>query len=98
MEPTFNLKAKLWIYQGKGAWHFLTIDEGTTAAIKTFQGVDKRRGWKNVRVEVTIGDTKWKTSIFPEKKGTYLLPIKAAVRKSEKLVDGNLIEFTIQLI
>ncbi|MFT7183867.1 MAG: hypothetical protein ACI9QC_000192 [Oceanicoccus sp.] len=98
MEPTFELKSELWVWQGKAAWHFFTIDENTSKQIKAFQGVDKRRGWKSVRVEVKLGKSKWRTSIFPQKKETYILPVKAEIRKTNKLLAGSEVKFTIQLI
>jgi hypothetical protein len=42
-----------------------------------------------LRVEVTIGETRWSTSIFPDRKrGTYVLPVKKSVRIAEQLVAG----------
>lgn len=41
-------------------------------------------------MKAKIGGTSWKTSIFPQaKEGTYILPIKAEVRKKEKILAGN---------
>ncbi len=39
-------------------------------------------GWGVIPVVATIGRTTWTTSLFP-KDGTYLVPIKAAVRTAE---------------
>jgi hypothetical protein len=47
-------------------------------------------GFGSVRVEALIGATRWTTSLFPDaRRGTYLLPVKKAVRKVEGLVDGS---------
>jgi hypothetical protein len=96
MEPTFKLKAALWLWQGKGAWHFITIPKDLTDKIKSFDS-GPRRGFGSVKVEVTIGETSWKTSIFPTKEGTFCLPIKAAVRKKENLSLGDEAQLTIQI-
>ena len=49
-----------------------------------------RRGFGSRRVEVTVGLTTWRTSIFPDKEsGSFLLPVKADVRKQEQLDDGD---------
>ncbi|HWI05275.1 MAG TPA: DUF1905 domain-containing protein [Acidimicrobiales bacterium] len=38
---------------------------------------------------MTIGGTRWSTSIFPDRKrGTYLLPVKKEVRAAEQLAAG----------
>ena len=37
--------------------------------------------------------------IFPDKKaGAYLLPLKAHVRKKERIVAGNTISFSIEIV
>jgi len=96
MEPSFTLKASIHIWQGKAAWHFITIPKNLSSQIKTFDDMP-RRGFGSFPVKVTIGKTTWKTSIFPEKKGTYLLPVKAAVRKKENLSIGAKVELTFSL-
>jgi hypothetical protein len=37
---------------------------------------------------VRIGKTEWETSLWP-KDGRYIVPIKASVRKGEKLEEGD---------
>ena len=51
-----------------------------------------------IRVAVTIGQTRWRTSIFPDKaSGGFLLPLKAAVRKAESLGVGDVARVTLEL-
>ena len=41
-------------------------------------------GWGRLKVTAIIGNTQWQTAIwFDTKQDTYLLPLKAAVRKKE---------------
>lgn len=84
MQSSFKIITKIWLYDGHAAWHFATIDAPTSKAIKALQ-TGPRRGWGSVKVTAKIGKTSWTTSIFPDKNETYLLPIKASVRKAEKL-------------
>ena len=80
---TIVFKAKIWLYQGQGAWHFITVPKNLSADIRKKHGA-QARGWGSLPVTVTIGKTTWQTSIFPESKSaTYLLPIKAHVRNAE---------------
>ena len=51
-------------------------------------------GWGVIPVRVRIGGSDWETSLFP-KDGRYLVPVKDAVRKSERLVVGDAV--TVQL-
>jgi hypothetical protein len=54
-------------------------------------------GWGVIPVEATIGGVTFKTSLFP-KDGTYLLPIKAAVRREAGVTAGDVVavEMTLQ--
>ncbi len=52
-------------------------------------------GWGVIPVRVRIGATVWETSLFP-KDGRYLVPVKDAVRKAERLALGETI--TVQLV
>ena len=55
-------------------------------------------GFGSVPVIVMIGKTRWKTSIFPDKRsGTYLLPIKAEVRKKENIMSEDIVSVTVQI-
>jgi hypothetical protein len=54
-------------------------------------------GWGMTPVEAKVGDVVFTTSLFP-KDGTYLLPLKADVRRRAGVTAGDVIkvEFTIQ--
>ncbi len=82
--PTFKITGKIWLWDGEAAWHFFSIPKKYSKDIKSITS-HIRRGFGSVKVEAQIGKTKWRTSIFPTKEGEYLLPIKAQVRKVEKL-------------
>ena len=90
-------KAKVWIYPGGGTWHFVSIDKKDGLKIKKNQTGKLRRGWGAVKVEVTLGKSKWTTSIFPVKDGTYLLPIKSEIRKKEGVFDTDTIHIKLAL-
>jgi hypothetical protein len=51
-------------------------------------------GWGVIPVMVRIGKTEFKTSLFP-REDRYLVPLKDAVRKAEKLDAGDTV--TIRL-
>ncbi|MBT5516648.1 DUF1905 domain-containing protein [Candidatus Peregrinibacteria bacterium] len=96
MEPTFTFKSKMWLWQGKGAWHFITVPLNLSKKIKGFHE-GPRKGFGSIPVAVRIGKTTWKTSIFPTKEGTYVLPIKKDIRKKENLELNKNIEVNITL-
>lgn len=93
----------LWRWAGSpngrnaGSWHFLTIDGeagetlAATALMRRLEG--QGRGWGSLRVRVSVGDTRWQTSVFPQRAAggqpAWLLPVKLAVRKAEDLAEGD---------
>lgn len=57
-----------------------------------------RRGFGAVKVEVRIGESRWQTSIFPQKAGGWFLPIKKPVRLAEGLDFGDVVEGELELL
>lgn len=97
MAGTYKLKASVWLYPGDAAWHFVNIDKKASADIKARVGRNAR-GFGSVPVSVTLGKTAWQTSIFPDKQtGTYLLPLKADVRRKEGIAAGDAIGFSLRI-
>lgn len=93
----FKLKSKIWVYPGMAGWHFLTLPKTQAQKITKIFGVLKR-GWGSLKVKVNIGKTTWETSIFPDSKTkSYLLPLKAEIRKRENLKAGQTVKFTLEI-
>ena len=98
----FDLTEKIWLYQGKGAWYFITLPIEASEQIKFFTAPEntgrRRRGWGSVRVTATIGITTWQTSIFPSKSsGTYILPVKVEIRKKNNIINGDDVELSLEI-
>lgn len=64
----------------------MTIDEKTAKRIRD-EYPWPRRGFGSIPVKVAVGQTRWKTSIFPDKEA-FGLPPKEAVREREKITAG----------
>ncbi len=91
-----NIKTKVWIWDGPNPWYFVRIPEAESKVIrKEFRAV--HRGWGSIPVNVKIGESKWKTSIFWEKKGTYLLPIKKSIRIKENISNTSEVDLNIKI-
>lgn len=96
---TFRFRAEVWLYPGQSAaWHFVTLPKKTSDTIrKRFDAF--ARGWGSLRVSVTVGKTTFATSIFPDtKRGAYLLPLKAKVRKAESLGAGETVACIVRIL
>lgn len=88
----------LWLWSGEGgSWHFLTIPEAQSAEIHA-QGFETRRGFGSVRVEATINEVAWRTSVFPQKSGGYILPVKADVRRKAGIAAGDPVTVSLELL
>ena len=96
----FEFEAMIWLWQTpKAAWHFVTVPLEISESIRFFNPPAAKRGWGSVRVEATIGGIQWKSSIFPDKEsGSYLLPIKAEIRKTESLALDDTVKLQLRLI
>lgn len=54
------------------------------------------RGFGSIPAKAQIGKTKWNTSLFPTKEGTYLLPVKLNVRNEEGIDTDDVV--TVRLL
>lgn len=96
MQLTFT--APLWLWNGKGAWHFITLPPDEAGLVRMAVPKRKTRGWGSVRVKARIGETSFATSLFPATQvKSYLLPIKADVRRAERLNVGDKVDVTLSL-
>ena len=96
----YEFDAELWLWQARQAdsWTFVSLPTDLADDILDLAG-PVARGFGSLRVEVTLGSTVWRTSIFPDKaRGTYVLPIKRAVRAAEGLTAGDTSRVRVTLV
>jgi hypothetical protein len=93
----WSFDAAVWRWR-EGSWRFVTVPEDVSDEVdETVGGLTG--GFGSVRVEVTVGRTVWRTSLFPSSEaGAYVLPVKKAVRVAEGLADDAVAEVTIRLV
>jgi hypothetical protein len=95
--PSYTIKAKVWLWSGKGAWHFVTVPSDVSAQITEMFGYLKA-SWGSIGAKLTIGKTTWETSLFPHNKsGGYLIPLKAEIRRKENISLGDEVEILIEV-
>lgn len=99
LDASISFTAKIWLYSGaKTSWHFVTLPADAAEQVRFFVGNRKTKGWGAVPVKVSIGNTTWQTSIFPDKKlNSFILPLKAEVRKKEKLELDQKIQVLLEI-
>lgn len=93
-----EVEAELWEWQGKGAWFFVTIPKQYYPDLKSIS-LSQKKGFGSLKVEVVVGSSRWKTSIFPDNESkTFLLPVKKSIRKSEDIRPDDRKTYIIKLI
>jgi hypothetical protein len=89
--------AEIWTAPGMGAWHFVSLPADSADEIRAT--VEPGPGFGSIRVSVAIDETEWQTSIFPDsKRGTYVLPVKKAVRRAVGAAEGDVVTVTVEII
>ena len=93
-----RVTAPLWLWTGdNGSWHFITLPEEHCGEIRA-QAFAGPRGFGSVRVEACIHDVNWRTSVFPQKSGGYILPVKAEVRRKAAIAAGDEVTVMLELL
>jgi hypothetical protein len=85
----FGFDGELWYWRGPAPFYFVRLPEEECVQLRSIAS-QVSYGWGMIPVRARIGDTEWQTSLFP-KDGGYLLPVKAHVRRAEKIEDGDLV-------
>ena len=89
-----SFSGEVWQWRGPAPYFFITVPADAAVALQAVSNA-VTYGWGVIPVEVRLGNSVWRTSLFP-KDGGYLVPIKQAVRLGERLADGDAVE--VQLL
>jgi hypothetical protein len=93
----YEVRSKVVPYPGMAAWYFAYLDKKQADIIRK-KHATKKAGFGSIPVVVTLGKSKWKTSIFPDKQsGAYVLPLKAAIRRAEGIDTGDTVTFSLTI-
>jgi len=93
-----TVTAPLWLWSGEGgSWHFVTVPAEDSTEIRA-HSLLHRGGFGSVKVEATIHDVTWRTSVFPQKSGGYLLPVKKEVRCRADIGAGDEVTVSLELL
>lgn len=85
-----------WDAREDSSWYFTAVPPELSEDIREIPR--PYRGFGSVRVRATIGGSEWRTSIFPSKDGSYVLPLKKAVRDAEGLTEGAITTVRIEVL
>ncbi|HEX5006875.1 MAG TPA: DUF1905 domain-containing protein [Hyphomonadaceae bacterium] len=95
MQLEEHFRAKVWAQESTGAWHFVTLPANLSKRIRTLT-TGLRKPFGSFRVSAKTGRTMWETSLFADtKRSAFVLPVKAHVRRKEKIKLGDTIEVSV---
>lgn len=91
----FEFEGKVWFWKGPAPWYFVSVPPELSERIKLMSN-SVTYGWGMIPVHATIGKTRWYTAMF-EKDGLYILPLKVAIRKAERIEEDALISVQLEI-
>lgn len=95
MDADIVFEAVIIEWRGPAPFLFATVPDEHNGAIR-HAAMTESYGWGVVPVLAAVGDCEFATSLFP-RGGTYLLPIKVAVQKSERVGLGDRIHVRMRV-
>ena len=82
-------------WRGPSPFHFVALGADQAADVRRVAAA-VTYGWGVIPVEGRLGGTAFTTSLFP-KDGTYLVPLKDAVRRAEGIELGDVVTVALAL-
>ncbi len=86
----------VWYWRGPAPFYFVTVPEAHAADIKALERL-ATYGWGMIPVEVSIGGSTWKTSLWP-KDGLYIVPLKTVIRRAEEIDEGDVLNVRLRVL
>lgn len=97
MSARLHFRAKLWRHSGEAGWHFVTTPTDMSKQIRVL-ATGLMNAFGSLRVFATLGNTSWRTSVFFDSKANaFLLPVKADVRRKERVGHGDAVDVTLEI-
>jgi hypothetical protein len=90
-----KFSGQVWFWRGPAPFYFFTVPDEASLAIRAVSA-DVSYGWGMIPVTVQLGDTDFRTAMFP-KDGRYVVPVKAVVRQAEGLADGDIVTMHLSI-
>lgn len=90
-----EFSGELWYWKGPAPHYFVTVPAEECQDLKAASKL-VTYGWGMIPVRVQIGQTEWKTSLFP-KDGQYIVPVRANMRKKEGIDEGDTVQVRLSL-
>ena len=90
---SITFTGEIWFWRGPAPYLFVTVPPKHSQTLRSIMKT-VTYGWGMIPATVRIGNTTFKTSLFPQD-GGYIVPIKVVVQRAEDLNQGDTV--TLQL-
>lgn len=84
---TWRITGELQRFQGIGGWYYVEVPA---------QVSDQFEQHGMVPVTAEVGESRWETSLMPMGDGAQFIAIKAAVRKANRLHEGDQVTVLVE--
>ncbi|MCK2239418.1 MULTISPECIES: DUF1905 domain-containing protein [unclassified Crossiella] len=91
----FEFDGVVWEWRGPAPFHFVTVPAAESALIRDVAAT-VTYGWGMVPVEVVLGRSRWRTSLYA-KDGGYVLPLRDSVRNKENIALDDVVQVSMTL-
>lgn len=100
---SFTAPLLVWRTEQYGDIGYVTIEGEAAEAISAHEltrrlELGRRRGFGSVKVNVEVGDSRWSTSVFPQKEDGWFLPVKKMICRVEGLEAGDRVAVRLELL
>lgn len=92
---SLQFSGEIWYWRGPAPFHFITVPDDESRELAAASPLVSY-GWGVIPVTAQIGATGFTTSLFP-KDGGYLVPVKAAVRRAERIELGDTVSVRLTI-
>ena len=90
-----NFNGEIWFWRGPAPWYFVMVPPEQCEELRAISGL-VTYGWGMIPATVRLGKSQWETALWP-KDGQYIVPLKASIRKAEKLDEGDCVTIRLEV-
>ncbi|MGB3467771.1 MAG: DUF1905 domain-containing protein [Cyclobacteriaceae bacterium] len=93
----YDFSGTVWKHGSEGGWYFVSLPAAISKEIREHLQWQEE-GWGRMKASASIKGTEWNTAIwFDKKHQTYLLPLKADVRKKANIHLNDSVEVIVKI-
>ncbi len=90
-----NVSGEVWEWRGPAPYHFVSLSPEQADDVREVASAASY-GWGMIPVVGKVGATRFTTSLWP-KNGTYVIPMKDAVRRAEHIELGDRVTVELEV-